>query len=523
LINSRAARFVAVVFILLLGFQNCGKGFQAAKAKTDSSESARTAEGQILPFDPYQDSGNPALPFTTDFTSYMKKAVLTDLDFSANFLSNGQVELDVNGAFPNDLTKPADKLDYAESDHHFYQVNAYYHVDGFLNHVKSTGIMPAQYPLVHVDSNCTQIQNNAYFDPTTRTVCLGSAKIGSFDAWASADADVIVHEFGHSINHSTSTDDILSSSTDTEFLDEGFADLWAYFRNGQAHFGTWFGKALYTALGLDLTGFAGLRDLTTIPKYPDNLVGEMHVDSPTISTVYYELQQDGVASDTLLKLMSHVLTDLQAGDSLDIIVGYVQQEATALGISSAQVTAALNRRNLLRKDNPSMLSIPSGKIFVIDNHLFTGQSSNCNGQLDANETAAVFIDLSNAGPSLGYTFVQYSMVTQTTDVTIVTGGDTGAYSAIKNGLTYLNSLPAIQLPPTDGQSLWHVIAPTMIVQAGANAGGKTYNFQVKIYGYDTNDMTPFTATLPFSLTVGTAAVQTANCPGNGEDAVWPKR
>ena len=60
LINSRAARFVAVVFILLLGFQNCGKGFQAAKAKTDSSESARTAEGQILPFDPYQDSGNPA-------------------------------------------------------------------------------------------------------------------------------------------------------------------------------------------------------------------------------------------------------------------------------------------------------------------------------------------------------------------------------------------------------------------------------------------------------------------------------
>jgi len=513
--------------IIISVYQNCSSGFSTQVVPGNSSLVGPTVSGNghFIELNPYKASGNPSLPFSTDFTPYLTKAKINNLLATASGLSNGRLVIDRDGAFPGSIAKSSEDLVFSANDPKFQQVNTYYHIDKFLSELAQQGTGPTTAPLVRIDTHCkgADANNNAYFEPSTMTICLGSATVNGTVVWASNDADVSVHEFGHTINHSLSSTDILDSSLSLSTLDEGLSDVWAYLSNLNPHIASWYGQAMMQAMGKPTTEFRGLRDLTTIPSFPDYLYGLWHDDSIGISTVFFELHKNHNApASNLRKLASRVLSDLQAGDTFAEVVRYMIQESTAAGIDSNLVQAAFTARGLYRKDSLTTLTVPATNgVIIIDNHYFDpgtfSQQGNCNGKLDVGETALVVINLANsATTSIGTVRAQLSEAPLSPGVSIQPGSDEATYLRFNASRRFVESLVPASVDTTTHRLNTYLAG---FFVSATTAG--TYTFNLRLTAFNSMDTTPVTKTVPVSITVGSVAPLKALCPGNGEESVWP--
>jgi len=390
------------------------------------------------------------------------------------------------------------------------------------------GVFPSTYPLTHVNAHCTDsdAENNSYFDPSINSLCLGYSTINTFTGWAAFDADVIVHEFGHSINYAVVSDgDLLSSTQDLWALDEGVADLWAYLQNGNPYIAQYFGYVLTKAItpnSPSLTNYKGLRDLSVVPSYPDSIEGEAHSDGVMISTVLYDLHQAGIPIDMLKKLTIRVLSDLQTGDTFADVMSYILEESANLQIDITTVQAALTARNLLRKDSVSGLSLLPAKIFVIDNHASSIQAKgNCNGKLDAGETAILYLDVQNDNSTLGTVATRLTTNAPANEVSVLSGADYGWYIRFNPNSTYLQSLPSSAQTVGSSAYFEHLFYSSFAIKATAAAAGKTYQFTLQTLGFNSVDASPVLGAINFSIPVGSVANIAVKCPGAGENSVWP--
>lgn len=510
----------------LFTFQNCGRGFKAAGVDQNSTLSF-SKPGSILPLNLFAATNSISTPVDTDLSPYVQSVTVENLR-PGSFLGNGRIVVDTDDEFASQLPSPSNLI-FKPSEPQFAAVNAYYHTDRLVSSLSQLGVFPSSYPKTHVNVHCSDssAENNSYFDPSTDILCLGFSKSGSFTAWAALDADVIVHEFGHSINAAVATDkDTLTSSQDLWALDEGIADVWAYLQNGSPYIGRWFGYILTKAVSPNsplLANFKGLRDLTTAPNYPAALQGESHDDSVFVSTIFSDMKQAGVPAADLKKLAIRVLSDLQYGDTFADVVSYIKEEAASLKIDSAKVNNALTARNLLRKDSLAGLSLSAANIFVVDNHYFNVQKGgNCNAKLDAGETAILFLNLANSGSNLGTMVTRLTTTAPATEVSFVTGGDISWYSRINQASTFLQSFPARAQVIGSSSYLDNVSFAGYAVKTTAAAAGKTYPFNLQILGFNSVDSSPVLGSINFSLQVGSVANITGNCPGAGENNVWPR-
>ncbi len=528
--NRRVRRLAGVfltAFIIMVNYQNCSSGFSTQVIPGNSSLNAPTVSGngQIVELNPYKASGNPALPFSTDFTPYLTKVKLSNLQSSAASLTNGRIAIDRDDAFPTSIAKPTEDLVFTATNPKFQQVNTYYHVDKFLSELALDGAGPATAPLVHINTHCKgdDATNNAYFEPSTMNICLGSATVNGTVVWGSNDADVSVHEFGHSINHALSSTDILDSSLALSTLDEGLSDVWAFLNNSNPHIAKWYGQAMMQAMGKPTTDFRGLRDLTTTPSYPEFLYGMWHDDSIGISTVFHELHKNqAVPASKLRKLASRILSDLQAGDTFAEVVRYAIQESTAAGIDSNLVQSAFTDRGLYRKDSLTSLTLPATNgVLIVDNHFFDPktftQQGNCNGKLDVGETALVIVNLANsATTSLGSVQAQLTEAPTSPGVTILAGSDEATYLRFNASRRFVESLIPAAVDTTTHRLNTYLGG---FFVTGNTAG--TYTFNLSLTAFNSIDTTPVTKTIPVSITVGSEAPLKALCPGNAEETVWP--
>jgi hypothetical protein len=514
------------MFIVFATYQNCSSGFSAQVPGTSSlGGPTLSGDGHFVDLNPFKASGDPSLSFGSDFTAYLSKAKITNLQASAKWLSNGRIAIDRDGAFASSIAKPTEELLFSATDPKFQQVNTYYHIDNFLSDLSTDGSGPATAPLVHIDTHCkgTDAANNAYFEPSTMNICLGSATVNGTVAWGANDADVSVHEFGHSINHALSSTDILDSSLSLSTLDEGISDVWAFLKNFNPHIAAWYGQAMLQAMGKPPTDFRGLRDLTLTPSFPDYLYGMWHEDSIGISTVFFDLHKNhGIPASNLRRLASRVLSDLQAGNTFAEVVRYMIQESTAVSIDPNVVQTAFSARGLYRKDGLTTLTVPAANgVFIIDNHYFDpqtfSQKGNCNGALDVGETALVVVNLANsATTSIGTVRAQLSEAPLSPGVTILPGSDEATYLRFNASRRFVESLVPAAVDTTTHR-LNTYLAGFFIT--GNSAG--TYTFNLRLTAFNSIDTSPVTKTVPVTITVGSVAPLTALCPGNGEEGVWP--
>jgi hypothetical protein len=105
------------------------------------------------------------------------------------------------------------------SDLRFEAVMAYFHIDRAQAYVHSLGFTNAMNRQLRIHANATP-DNNSYYDLIARDVTFGTGGVDDAE-----DADSIVHEYGHAIQHDQAPG--LTPAGETGAIMEGFADYFA--------------------------------------------------------------------------------------------------------------------------------------------------------------------------------------------------------------------------------------------------------------------------------------------------------
>ncbi|WP_261858807.1 proprotein convertase P-domain-containing protein [Photobacterium sanguinicancri] len=123
---------------------------------------------------------------------------------------------------PNDLAKidvtQTPSANKSAVNNYFYDVMAFYHLDNSLHYVESLGFNDLFNQPVQFDAQGSNENNSKYLSDMN---LLSFGMGGSPDT---LDADVILHEFGHTINYFIVPD---WAYGDTSGIGEGFGDYWA--------------------------------------------------------------------------------------------------------------------------------------------------------------------------------------------------------------------------------------------------------------------------------------------------------
>lgn len=535
--NPKIPRTIALLasfFVITIAFQNCGQGFEAvgdaaASLSSGGSGTSSIAPGISLPGsvflrDPYSDANQTTIDFEFDFSNSVKSVTVSHM-LNRNYLANNAIDLGQDDLFPNNIPSPTGPLNFAPSAPEFQHVMTYYHIDQLLTHLLTNKQFALGFEPLLINPHCNDefARNNAYYDSQNNAMCLGFSDPDGLQIWSADDSDVVVHEFGHFLNHKFSTDEILFANFEMGALDEGLADVWAYFQNDDPNISEWYGRAIYTAAGAPITNYAGLRDLASTPSYPADLVGEVHVDSPHLSTLFYTLKttHPEITPSNFTLLLKRMLESLQLGDGFGAAIRNFRTEAVKLGIGTTEINSLLQSRGLLRKDNLTPVQMPTAPR-IIDNHAFEGFTvgGNCNGALDKGESVVVLADLLNSGTAdLGQVSMKLTTNASENDIVIQPGLNVASLYRLRAGQSYVASEIQSQAPDSNDY-FTRLYYGAFVVEAKANAAG-TYNFTLTVSGMNTVDNTPVTKAINFSIAVGAVPTRATPCPGNQEQEVMP--
>jgi len=180
-------------------------------------------------------------------------------------------------------------IDTFATDDAWSEVSAYYHITDINRWVRDNFGYDGTYTGTPIETALMAIVNmdyeNAFYSPSYGGG-QESANYGHFgDANFAYDADVMCHEFGHSVNSRLFGGggigvDSLGLDSTSMGVDEGYADLITYVRHGNSALGEYgFGSP------------QGARNGENTRKCPDNLTGESHEDGWIVSGVGWDIYQ----------------------------------------------------------------------------------------------------------------------------------------------------------------------------------------------------------------------------------------
>ncbi|MGZ3693992.1 MAG: hypothetical protein ACXWQO_07310 [Bdellovibrionota bacterium] len=421
----------------------------------------------------------------------------------------------------NDMLFPANVLfissanqAYAPSAPEFQQLNSFYYATKLDNLMTSLGADLTSLGKVNIEPHCNYA-NNAFYSPSAKTVCLGYIdEGGGVKVWAADDADVVVHESGHSMNHTLASTSILNSSGEAGALDEAIADYWALTVQNDGQLAEWFLGAL---------GASYIRDATQNHPYPASMVYEVHDDGRSIGEILWDLRSAGnlgkATTDQLVKTALELLPGTtRFADFYQSI--YDASGPAFLNLSAAQralIVTGFTNKGIHRADDASGLRLSSTggavkQLYIIDDHTISAQSGgNCNGQLDVGETALVLVNLENPNASaMGMGVATLGAAPAGTSVP--GGGQIGEFFHFNASSDFVSGLS------TGGPRSDAVIMASFLIKA-STAGVKNFSLTfTPMYADPTHTLAANAdVTVSFSLTVGTAATG-SSCTSAG---LWP--
>ncbi len=234
--------------------------------RTDSGQvfdpnPAKSSGGLIPPPDDCDSSGNEAA-----LSSEYGSPTLRGINAGQDKLIGEFVDLSapgITGAYKPAAVadEPSGNYAYACDDDRFEEVMVYHHIDTLQRKIQALGFSGVSgiidRPIeahAHYFSNC-----NAFYDPTNVGLHFGDGDLCSPSADAAEDADVIVHEYGHAIQHDQVPGWGFGAEADTWqawAMGEGFGDLLPAAISDDPCLGEWFNVGV-AACG----GSPGLRSL----------------------------------------------------------------------------------------------------------------------------------------------------------------------------------------------------------------------------------------------------------------------
>ena len=180
--------------------------------------------------------------------------------------------------------------------------------------------------------------DNSFYSPSNRRITYGTGGVDDAE-----DAEVILHEYGHSIQDNQKPG--FGSSAEAGAMGEGFGDYWGGSVNAQLSGGF---QDLCVA-DWDATSYSSdnppcLRRLDSAKHYPQDVVGEVHADGEIWSAALWQIRGSvGAAKADKLILQHHFL--LTTGASFNQAANALVTAAKSLGFTTAQLNSI---RTILR-------------------------------------------------------------------------------------------------------------------------------------------------------------------------------
>ena len=175
------------------------------------------------------------------------------------------------------------EFDFTRDNDRFEEVNAYYHINNFQQHIQDLGFDNLANYQISVDVHALNGADNSNFNNGHTPPRLSFGDGGVDDA---EDADVIIHEYGHAIMHSAAPG--TNGGTERRALDEAIGDYFA--ASYSRHLGPFGWERVYSWDGHN--EFWNGRMATTTGHYPEDLVGNIYQDGVLWSSTIMEIWGD---------------------------------------------------------------------------------------------------------------------------------------------------------------------------------------------------------------------------------------
>jgi hypothetical protein len=313
----------------------------AALPATSAADSATTATGTVFYPNPVQQLGDESLTDAKDadyaaLAPAYRQVTLTDLDGSGS-LTGRYVRV------KSETGKAARIADGALPAHHrdsdqFEQVMGYYWVTTAQRYLQHLGFGSALRPV-----NQRQIElrinqyggDNSFFRGDKANITLGKGGVDDAE-----DAEVIVHEYGHSVQDGQ----VPGFGTDLESgaIGEAFGDYLAVAVTSWAT-GTPSGTPEPCVADWDSVSYTSgpthcLRRLDGTKHYPEDMVGEVHADGEIWSRALWDIRQalgDGKAGTLIVEAQFAFAPDTSFRSAAEATVAAAQR---LYGAGAAQAT-----------------------------------------------------------------------------------------------------------------------------------------------------------------------------------------
>lgn len=252
---------------------------------------------------------------SAELTAQLRRLPLTGLSASAlgaTRLQGPHVNVLGYGYVPTDGTT----FDVTRGDPRFEGLMAYAHLDRLQRHLQSLGFRGAR----AVNASAQDILpggvkgfDNAFYYPFADLIVMGDGGVDDGE-----DGEILVHEYGHAIQHDQVTN--FGQSVEGGAMGEGFGDVLAAAYYARVSGG--FGDACFAEWDYTTSARGGktcLRRLDGTKRYPQDLSGEPHDDGEIWSSLLWQVRSGmsgsaATRSDALLRLVitSHELLTPEA-------------------------------------------------------------------------------------------------------------------------------------------------------------------------------------------------------------------
>ncbi|HQR38064.1 MAG TPA: M36 family metallopeptidase [Blastocatellia bacterium] len=232
----------------------------------------------------------------------------------------------------------------------FDATNTYYYVDDAQRYIQSLGFTNINNRSVRFQINGTTDDNSWYTPNSSGTGDLTTGSGGVDDA---EDGEVMLHEYGHSIQDNSRPG--AWSGAQPGAMGEGWGDYWAASVTSQRH--NQRGTAYETTImEWDASSYSSavpptIRSITSTKHYPENVQNEVHADGEMWSSTLWQIRSDFISLDgwptgaqraDKVVLQSHFLVPV-SGNSYANGSNALITAATNLGYTQAEIDAIRTR------------------------------------------------------------------------------------------------------------------------------------------------------------------------------------
>lgn len=266
----------------------------------DPITSAQTVYGA-----PYSDNNNSDNSSLSN--EIQQKELLVKFENDTFYLENDYYKIaDVDEPNNSPAISKNDSFCFNRSQLGFEEANSFYHISNYRNHIKSLGFNNiVDFPL-WIDAHAHSGGDNSSFNEFSSPVTLLFGDGGIDDA---EDADVIVHEYGHSVSAAASP--FSNSGLERKAVDEGFGDYVAASYSRSISTYDW--ENLFNWDGHN--EFWSGRNAASSNHYPEDYKSNKWIDGEMWSSTLMQIQDD-LGTNTCDSLIFQALYSQTANTSM---------------------------------------------------------------------------------------------------------------------------------------------------------------------------------------------------------------